>query len=130
MPLLKGRLVHLQFRYTFAEQGGAQGTISLGAFVPSLCMLIGFWYRSTQTFTSGGAATVALGVSTIATTTFLPATAIASLAASGAVAAGADLQATPKYNPGAGEITITIGAADLTAGGLIGYVLGFQSDIG
>ncbi len=104
-------------RYDFATDGGAQGTINLAladTLPAGAVVCFGNWYCSVAA-TSAGSSTLAFGTSAgSSTTSILGATAKAThaLNATGICAC----QTTPFRMSAAGQITGTIGTADMTAG--------------
>lgn len=104
--------------YNFAVDGGAQGTITpkRTASLPKNAVIVGGSINSTTAFTSAGSATLAVGTSAgSSTTSILGATAKASLSANALINA-VPVWATPVKLSAAGNITVTIGTADATAG--------------
>lgn len=110
--------------WDFAVDGGAQGDIALmgDTEIPSGATILGGWVEVETQLTSGGAATIALKVEGAGD--IVPATGVASWTAGrkkivpamdsdNALAAAADVRTTA-----ARDITMTIAAADLTAGKL------------
>lgn len=102
-----------------ATGGQAQGTVNLGVSLPKDAVVTRSWLEVTTSFTSGGAATVALGIATDDATGILGATAMAGLAAGfvegvqDGTAANFSTKTTAER-----ELIATIATADLTAGKL------------
>jgi hypothetical protein len=108
--------------YDFAVDGGAISAIPLmgAAHIPAGATIYGGWIEVHTQLTSGGAATIAVGVET--TTDIVPAIAVASWTAGrkrivpgltvGATLAASDVVRTTA----ARDITMTIAAVALTAG--------------
>lgn len=105
--------------YSFAVDGGSVATITPAnnASIPANAVLVSETINSTTAVTSGGSATVAVGLSNTggSTTSILAATAKASFS-SNAVLNGAATFAAPLKVTGAGNITLTVATAALTAG--------------
>lgn len=104
--------------YSFAADGGAQATIvpKRTASLPKNAVIVGGSINSTGAVLSAGSATLAVGTSAgSSTTSILAATAKASLSANALINA-VPVWATPVKLSAAGNITVTIGTADLTAG--------------
>ena len=114
-------------RYDFSKDGGAVGALDLFTATTE-CIVWGFYGIVQTTATSGGSATVIVGV-TGATNAFVDTTAgaVANLTAN-AVLKAALVEGTPNVNPvprrlAAGEsVLMTIGTAALTAG-VIDFVI-------
>jgi hypothetical protein len=103
--------------YDFAVDGGAVSTITptQSDTIPANAILLGGVINSTTAVTSGGSATVAVGLSAGgSTTTILTATAKASLSLDAVIIS--PVAATPVKTTAAGAITITVATAALTAG--------------
>ena len=107
--------------YSFAVDGGAQGTIALmgGTLIPSGAIIVGGFVEVTTALTSGGAATIACQVN--AANDILTAVAVASWTAGRknilpAMTSGAPTASTSVKTTAARDISIVIAAADLTAG--------------
>lgn len=112
-------------KYSFAVDGGAQGTIAPldSDTIPDNAILLGGQINSTTAVTSGGSATVGIGTSAgSSTTSILAATAKASLSIDALLNAVPTFAAAVKLTA-AGTITFTIGAADLTAGVIEAWVI-------
>lgn len=110
--VLSGGQEHLEVEYDFANDGGATGSLDL--FIPKEAMVCELAYLKVKTLcTSGGSATVAVGVSGGAG--LVAATAVASLTA-GAVIVPA---AHPVKLAADAAVQLTIGTAALTAGKII-----------
>jgi hypothetical protein len=104
--------------YSFATDGGAQGLITpkRTASLPKNAVIVGGTINSTGAVTSGGSATLSVGTSAgSSATAILGATAKATLSANALVNA-IPVFATPVKLSAAGNITVTVGTADLTAG--------------
>lgn len=107
--------------YSFAVDGGAQGTIALmgGTLIPSGAIIVGGFVEVTTALTSGGAATIACQVN--AANDILTAVAVASWTTGRknilpAMTSGALTASTSVKTTAARDISIVIAAADLTAG--------------
>lgn len=107
--------------YSFAVDGGAQGTIALmgGTLIPSGAIIVGGFVEVTTALTSGGAATIACQVN--AANDILTAVAVASWTTGRknilpAMTTGALTASTSVKTTAARDISIVIAAADLTAG--------------
>lgn len=104
--------------YNFAVDGGAQTTITpkTTTALPDNAVIVGATINSTTAFTSGGAATLAVGTSAgSSTTSILAATAKASLSID-AVLNGVPTFAAPVKLTAAGNITVTIGTTTALTG--------------
>lgn len=114
-----GGLQVLKATYDFAVDGGAIGTILLAAsqIIPAGAIILGGIIDPITTLTSGGAATVAVGVGNGAQTAALKAA-----AAFGTYVGGTPLAMIPVWSAGFfkvaadGKISITIAAATVTGG--------------
>lgn len=108
------------FLYDFAALGGLQGALTLtdtaGAAqtLPDNAVIVGGWLEQVTALTSGGSATVALGVTGTATK-FLAATAFNNAAFNTTDTITA-LSGTPFKLNGAKSVIATVAVADLTAG--------------
>jgi len=105
-------------KYSFATDGGTQGTIAStnSDTLPDNAIIVGGTINVTDAVTSLGSATVAVGTSAGSSTTAIKgATAKATLSAD-AVLNAVPVFATPVKLTAAGTVTFTIGTADLTAG--------------
>ena len=105
-------------KYDFAVDGGAQGAITLAttATLPDNAVIVGATLNSTTAATSGGAATIAVGLTAGgAADTIKTAEAVASFSAD-ALINGTVTFAAPVKMTAAGNINITVATADLTAG--------------
>ena len=103
--------------YNFATDGGAVSTITpaLTAAIPAHAVIVIATVDVTTSCTSGGSATIAIGTSAgSSTTSILAATAVASMGAG--ITNGVPVIATPVKLTAAGNITVTIAVAALTAG--------------
>ena len=107
--------------YSFASDGGAVSTIALtgSTLIPAGAIITGGFIEVTTTLTSGGAATIAVGVET--TTDIVTAVAVASWTAGRknilpALTSGALTAATTVKTTAARDISITVATAALTAG--------------
>lgn len=134
MGLLKSTLESQICEYDFAQQGGAIGTYKLGLQLPQGCMLINLTSIVKTTFTSGGLATVSLGLITLSAnpvssspTSLLGATAIAGMIAFAKF--GGSVAPLPQYYGVYFEITLSIAVADLTAGNLIVFANYYATDL-
>ena len=104
--------------YSFAADGGAQATIQpkRTASLPKNAVIVAGTVNSTGAVTSAGSATLSVGTSAgSSTTAILAATAKASLSAN-AILNAVPVFATPVKLSAAGNITVTVATADLTAG--------------
>jgi len=102
--------------YEFSEYGGSQGTIGLGVTLPTNAVVTKVFYKVTNAFTSGGAATVEFGF-TGDTDAFVAQAAFDNAAYGVGWHDGTpDDTATNFVDSSGKEIAITIGTADLTAG--------------
>lgn len=110
------QLLTLSGSWSFGIDGGAQGTINLGVYVPAKALLIGFKCKTITLPTSGGAATFAFGLTGGTTSQLMAATAIGGLAAAGSWIRGVDLDANPLNIDAVAQVTMTIAVADATAG--------------
>ncbi|MFN9974319.1 MAG: hypothetical protein ACK58T_30930 [Phycisphaerae bacterium] len=126
---LQGQRGTLRATYDFAIQGGAIGTVNLRdsdnqlATLPDKAIVLQVYIDEVTNVTSGGSATIAVGLNT--TTDLLGATAIASFTG---IIAGVPTgtAATMVKATAARTITATIGTAAVTAGKLnvfIDYVI-------
>ena len=104
---LGGRIADI---YDFSIHGGAVGTIELPAEIPDNAVIVGAYVDVLTDPTSGGAATVAIGLNT--TTDILAATAIASVTG---VVVAKEQSAAFKLTADR-KIQVTIATAALTAG--------------
>jgi hypothetical protein len=105
-------------KYSFAADGGVTGLITpaTDAVIPALAIIIGGHINVTTAVTSAGSATLAVGTSAgSSATSILTATAKASLTLAALINSTATLAAPVKMSV-AGNITVTVGSADLTAG--------------
>ena len=105
--------------FDFAKDGGAQGDITLrGAKLPKDAVITGGYWYVTDAFTSGGSATIALGIPTDDPAGILAATAIGTAGTVG----GHDIiqdgtgSAVSEITTEERELVLTVGTADLTAG--------------
>lgn len=122
-------LKHIVGRYSFATQGGAVSTITLtdvngnGVAIAATDTIISISYRVITAFTSAGAATTALGTTgSTGSVVFENSGAISSSgwnAIKQTQISGAILDATTDF----GNLSLTIGAAALTAGVVDVHVL-------
>lgn len=104
--------------YSFATDGGAVSTITpvLTATIPNNAIMVGATINSTTAAASGGSATIAVGTAAgSSTTSILAATAYTSFTTD-ALLNGVPVFATPRKMTAAGQVTVTIGTAALTAG--------------
>jgi hypothetical protein len=107
--------------YSFAVDGGAQGTIALmgATLIPTGAIIVGGYIEVTTQLTSGGSATIACQVN--AANDILTAVAVASWTAGRknilpAMTTGALTASTAVKTTAARDISIVIATADLTAG--------------
>ena len=107
-------------RYSFATDGGAIATITpaVNSTIPDNAIVFGGLLNSTTALTSGGSATVAVGTSAGSSTT-----SVKGATAVGSYTADALLATVPVFTAGsafkmtaAGQITVTIATATITAG--------------
>ena len=106
-------------RYVFATDGGAIATITpaANATIPINAIILGGTCNVTTQLTSGGAATISIGTSAGSSTTALKAdTAVASYTVGQVVLTPVFTGATYLKLTAAGQITITVSTATLTAG--------------
>jgi hypothetical protein len=104
--------------YSFAADGGVQGLITpkRTASLPKNAVIVAGTVNSTTAVTSAGAATLSVGTSAgSSATSILGATGKASFS-SNALINAVPVFATPVKLSAAGNITVTVGTADLTAG--------------
>lgn len=109
-------------QYSFATDGGAQGAISLGVFLPATSVIRSFSVV-TRTAPVGVGATISFGFSgsvqalmvTTGITAFVIATAMI----------GVDLNASPLPLAAFSEVIMTIATANLTAG-IINFEIGYD----
>ena len=105
--------------YDFDLHGGAQGEILLGKFIPLNGIVTKAWYEVVDAVTSGGAATVAIGVDGQDTDGILAAAAYDggafSIASHDSDCAGTAAGFTVKTT-GMRDIILTVATADLTGG--------------
>lgn len=104
--------------YRFSVDGGAIATItpSSGATLPNDSIIVGAHINSTTAATSGGAATISVGTSAgSSAASILGATAVASFTLD-SIQAGLPTMAVPVKLTAAGNLTLTVAAATLTAG--------------
>lgn len=114
-----GMLQYAQAKYSFAVDGGAVSTITLAgnATLPANAIILGGTINVTTQLTSGGAATVAIGTSAgSSTTSILGATAVASFTTGQLAMKPVFTAATYQKLSAAGQVTVTIATAALTAG--------------
>ena len=105
-------------KYDFAVDGGTIGAITLAttATLPDNAVIVGATLNSTTAATSGGAATIAVGLTAGgAADTIKTAEAVGSFSAD-ALINGTVTFAAPAKMTAAGNINITVATADLTAG--------------
>jgi hypothetical protein len=111
-------LLTFKARYQFSVDGGAVSTITPvdNVTIPNDTIIVGGTINSTTACTSGGAATIAVGLSAGgSTTSFLAATAVASFSADARLNSAATF-AAPVKTTADGKITLTVATAALTAG--------------
>lgn len=107
--------------YDFSVSGGAVSTIGLGVSLPANCIVTRLFTDVLTSFTSGGAATVAIEAGA---TVLLAATAF-----NAAALTGADAQSlTAVKLSAASELEVVIAAAALTAGKMRIFVEYIQSE--
>jgi hypothetical protein len=115
-----GLLRTAKAKYDFAVDGGAQGEITLASncTIPDNAIIIGGIINSTTACTSGGSATIAVGTSAGSSATSLKAaTAVASYSADALLATVPVFTAASAVKmTAAGQVTVTVATADLTAG--------------
>jgi hypothetical protein len=107
-------------QYNFANDGGAVSTItvSLSDIIPAGSVLLGGFANPTVALTSGGSATISIGVTaglSSPTTALKAATAVASYSID-ALLSLIPTFASPLKTTAAGTVTITVAVAALTAG--------------
>lgn len=113
-----GKLYRVKAIYNFAMDGGVSGLITpkKTATLPKNAVIVGGTVNSTTAVTSAGSATVSVGTDAgSSATSILAATAKASLSAN-ALLNAVPVFATPVKLTAKGNITVTVGTADLTAG--------------
>jgi hypothetical protein len=104
--------------YRFSVDGGAIATITpnSGATLPNDAVIVGAHINTTTTTASAGAATISVGTSAgSSAVSLLAATAFTSFTAD-TILAGIPTMAVPLKLTAAGNLTVTIGTATLTAG--------------
>lgn len=102
------------FTYDFDVDGGAQGTIQMGKFLPDDALIFHGMAFVTAAC-AGGGASIAVGVGA-GTTALINTTGVASWGL-GAMLPGVDLPASPlRVTSGASQMNMTISGANLTAG--------------
>jgi len=114
-----GLMQYAQARYVFATDGGAVSTITLAGntTLPANAIILGGTINVTTQLTSGGSATVAIGTSAgSSTTSILNATAVASFTTGQLAMEPVFTAASYVKLSAAGQITVTIATAALTAG--------------
>lgn len=99
--------------YDFSVDGGAQGALSLGE-LDGPCVIVDGWTSVKTQCTSGGSATVIVGVNGGDTDAILASTAVASLTANAIFPL--DAAGDGEYLADGAKVDITIGTAALTAG--------------
>jgi hypothetical protein len=105
--------------YDFAKDGGAIGAVTLrGPKLPVGAVITGGYLYNTTAWTSGGSATISLGILTDDVAGIKAATAVATVGAAGPIAliqtgAAANIS---EITTAERDITMTIAVADLTAG--------------
>lgn len=111
--------------YNFAVDGGAVGLItpSISDTIPVGAIVLDVSINSPTAVTSGGAATISVGVGTSAAA-FLAATGKASFTAD-AIQKGVPVIATPVKFTTAGGINLTVAVAALTAGVIEVFAIGY-----
>lgn len=113
-----GKLFMAKAVYNFAKDGGVTGLITPAQTVllPKNAVIVGGTINSTAAVTSLGSATLSVGTSAgSSASALLAATAKASLSANALINA-VPVFATPVKLTAKGYVTVTVGAADLTAG--------------
>lgn len=114
-----GFLKMFRIKYDFSIDGGAVSTLvpANNKFtLPKNAVIVGGTINATTAATSGGSATVAVGTDAgSSTTSILGATAVASLSANALINSAATLAAPVKLTA-AGNVSLTIATAALTAG--------------
>lgn len=113
-----GRTKWARAYYDFATDGGAQGAINLrGDMLPSGARVLATYIDVTTIVTSGGAATVSLGIETATDVRAAATLGTAPSLAAAASPLGAVTRATAALRTTASRhVVATIGTADLTAG--------------
>ena len=128
-----GALQSFHARYDFSVDGGAVGLITptLNITIPQNFVIQNVALNSTTAVTSGGAATVSIGLSAggAGAAALVAATAKATWAANAFVAAVPAPQTPSTWikMSAAGTVTLTVAAAALTAGVIEVYIFGYQS---
>jgi len=108
--------------YAFSKLGGAVGTFQLtNPVIPANAVILRAWYDVLEAPTSGGAATIALGLTAAATNTLAAATVIGGAeytagAHTTVVGPPAALGTALTKTTAAGHISLTVAVATLTAG--------------
>lgn len=114
MTLITSSLKSKTFVYDFATDGGAQGSINMGLFIPARSVIWFGFANVITALTSGGMATIAVGFSG-STGALITATAVASWSLD-AILPGVDLPATPLKLTAIQQLQVTIATADLLTG--------------
>lgn len=111
--------------YDFSVDGGVQSTIAPANSdtIPDNAILLAATINSPTAVTSGGSATVAIGTSAGSSTTSIKGATAKTSYSVDALQNGVPVFATPVKMTAAGQITFTIGTADLTAGVIEVWVL-------
>lgn len=108
-----------KFYYDFDTDGGAVGAITLrGPSLPTGAVITGGYLYNTTAWTSGGSATISLGILTDDVAGIKAATAVATVGAAGAIAliqTGVAANVS-EITTASRDITMTIAVAALTAG--------------
>lgn len=123
-PYVTGALRVARARYSFAADGGAVGDIALAGatVIPSGAVVIGTLINVVSAPTSGGAATVALGVEAAGDQQTAAAISGAPWSTTGYKWATQTLTTAPDVTTAARDITLTVAVAALTAGIVDVYV--------
>lgn len=104
--------------YDFSKDGGTVGTITpvLTSAIPATAQLVGGLIKSTTAVTSGGAGTISIGTSAgSSATSILGATAVTTFT-TGHTSVAVPTFSAPVAMSAAGNLTLTVGTAALTAG--------------
>lgn len=110
-------LTKIEVTYDFAQDGGAQGTFDL-LKLGFAAIIRAFYAKTVTTMTSGGAPVIDVGVKGGDTDSLMDGLLKTDFVAGGVKYDGA-AQIIPQKIEANGEITMTVGTADLTAGKVI-----------
>lgn len=130
MGQLNSRLRVFTGIYDFAIDGGAIGTINLKVPLQANSIIQGYSTKVLTAMTSGGAATVAFGVTSVATNSIIAATAYNAVNyAINVVGAGTPLPTAAAVPSTGGSLTMTIAVAALTAGKVVINLVVLELDV-